>query len=109
MPEIEELVRRPGPPARPDGRQALGGEPSRRPARHRTPAPTLSHGGRGAWGLVAIGAAVVWSFMSFYTVDEGERSVELLFGRPYAIGTPGLNFAPWPAVTKEIVQATASA
>ena len=61
---------------------------------------------RGGLGYVAIGAAVVWSFMSFYTVDEGERSVELLFGRPYAIGTPGLNFAPWPAVTKEIVQAT---
>ncbi len=107
MPEIEELVRK----GQDRLRVLMGGKPSGggdRPGGPRGTGPQRPpfHMGRGAWSLVAIGAAVVWSFMSFYTVDEGERSVELLFGRPYAIGTPGLNFAPWPAVTKEIVQAT---
>ena len=106
MPEIEELVRK----GQDRLRVLMGGKPSggggNRPGGPRGSGRPQFHMGRGAWGLAAIGAAVVWSFMSFYTVDEGERSVELLFGRPYAIGTPGLNFAPWPAVTKEIVQAT---
>ena len=105
MPEIEELVRK----GQDRLRVLMGGKPSgggNRPGGPRGPIRPQFHMGRGAWGLVAIGAAVVWSFMSFYTVDEGERSVELMFGRPYAIGTPGLNFAPWPVVTKEIVLAT---
>ena len=105
MPEIEELVRK----GQDRLRVLMGGKPSgggNRPGGPRGPQRPQFHMGRGAWGLAAIGAAVLWSFMSFYTVDEGERSVELLFGRPYAIGTPGLNFAPWPVVTKEKVQAT---
>src|SRR5690606_9617840 len=32
--------------------------------------------------------------------------VELLFGRPYAVRDDGLNFAPWPFVTKQIVGVT---
>ena len=105
MPEIEELVRK----GQDRLRVLMGGKPSgggNRPGGPRGPQRPKFHMGRGAWGITALGAAVLWSFMSFYTVDEGERSVELLFGRPYAIGTPGLNFAPWPVVTKEIVQAT---
>ncbi len=53
------------------------------------------------FGLVALGLA--WSYMSFYTVKPEERSVELLFGEFSGIGEEGLNFAPWPFVTAEIV------
>jgi membrane protease subunit HflK len=44
--------------------------------------------------------------MSFYTVRPEERSVELFLGKISAVGNPGLNFAPWPFVTAEIVQVT---
>jgi membrane protease subunit HflK len=47
-----------------------------------------------------------WLFTSFYTVRPEERSVELLFGSYSSTGNPGLNFAPWPFVTHEIVQVT---
>jgi modulator of FtsH protease HflK len=54
-------------------------------------------------GLGALALIAVWGFMSFYTVKPEERSVELFLGERYAIGDPGLNFAPWPIVTAEIV------
>ncbi|MDR5652510.1 FtsH protease activity modulator HflK [Ruixingdingia sedimenti] len=59
-------------------------------------------------GLVlgALAVAVLWGFMSFYTVKPEERSVELFLGEFSGIGNPGLNFAPWPLVTAEIVQVT---
>jgi membrane protease subunit HflK len=71
-------------------------------------------GGRGAGfnrrtlGLVALGLVVLWLFLSFYTVRPEEQSVELIFGecRGDCIGQPGLNFAPWPIVSKEIVPVT---
>ncbi len=67
-------------------------------------------GGVGGRGLILVGAALVglWLFMSFYTVRPEEQAVELTFGecRGDCIGEPGLNFAPWPVVTKEIVQVT---
>lgn len=56
--------------------------------------------------LGALAVAVIWSFMSFYTVKPEERSVELLLGKFSNVGNPGLNFAPWPLVTAEIVQVT---
>lgn len=55
-------------------------------------------------GLVALVA--MWAFASFYTVRPEERSVELLFGQYYKTGNPGLNFAPWPVVSHEVVQVT---
>lgn len=55
-------------------------------------------------GLVAL--VVAWAFASFYTVRPEERSVELLFGQYYQTGNPGLNFAPWPVVSHEVVQVT---
>lgn len=57
-----------------------------------------------ALGLVAL--LVLWLVMSFYSVKPEERSVELFLGRASDIGEPGLNFAPWPVVTAEIVQVT---
>ena len=72
-------------------------------------------GGRGGDGpritkqgvaLGVIAAIAVWSYASFYTVRPEERSVELFLGEFSGIGNPGLNFAPWPLVTAEIVQVT---
>lgn len=53
-----------------------------------------------------IGALLVWSYMSFYTLRPEERSVELLFGKFNSIGEEGLNFAPWPFVTAEVLNTT---
>jgi membrane protease subunit HflK len=72
-------------------------------------------GGRGPDGprvtkqgiaLGALAAVALWSYMSFYTVRPEERSVELMLGKFSAVGNPGLNFAPWPLVTADIVQVT---
>ena len=54
-------------------------------------------------GLAALG---LWAFASFYRVQTNEQSVEFLFGRAIAVGTEGLNFAPWPVVTAEVVPVT---
>jgi membrane protease subunit HflK len=67
------------------------------------PGPILSAQGA-ALGVLAL--AALWSWMSFYTVKPEERSVELFLGAFSDIGQPGLNFAPWPVVTAEIVQVT---
>ena len=58
-----------------------------------------------ALGVIAL-AGLVWSFNSFYTVRPEERSVELFLGKFYRIGMPGLNFAPWPVVSAEVIPTT---
>jgi|GEM_PF-6821900 len=58
--------------------------------------------GKGGAALVILVMIVVWLAMSFYTVRPEERSVELFLGEFSSIGEPGLNFAPWPFVTKEV-------
>ncbi|WP_299146485.1 FtsH protease activity modulator HflK [uncultured Tateyamaria sp.] len=75
-------------------------------------------GGRGSGGgggpfltrgtaLLGIAAAVgLWIFSSFYTVRPEEQSVELFLGEFSSIGNPGLNFAPWPVVTAEVIPVT---
>ncbi len=70
-------------------------------------------GGNGAFGrrgivIAALALVGLWLVMSVYTVRPEEQSVELTFGecRGDCIGQPGLNFAPWPIVTHEIVQVT---
>ncbi len=70
-----------------------------------------SGGGGPAFGrgtvLIGIGIAVVlWTAASFYTVKPEERSVELFLGTYSSTGSPGLNFAPWPLVTAEVVNVT---
>lgn len=61
---------------------------------------------RQALALGALAAVGLWAFMSFYTVRPEEKSVELFLGKFSGIGEPGLNFAPWPLVSAEIVQVT---
>ncbi len=62
--------------------------------------------GRGSFGLVLLAAVVFWAWASFYSVKPEEKSVELFFGEYSSTGNPGLNFAPWPVITKEIVSVT---
>ncbi len=61
---------------------------------------------RGTIGLGILGAVGLWLFASFYTVKPEEQSVELLLGRYSQTGGPGLNFAPWPIVTREVIAVT---
>jgi len=61
---------------------------------------------RGTFGIAALLVLALWAFQSFYTVRPEERSVELFLGEFSSIGNPGLNFAPWPVVTAEVVNVT---
>jgi membrane protease subunit HflK len=61
---------------------------------------------RGTLGLAALAAVGLWAFMSFYTVRPEEQSVELFLGSYASTGNPGLNFAPWPVVTYDVVNVT---
>ncbi|KIC07503.1 membrane protein [Leisingera sp. ANG-M1] len=58
---------------------------------------------KGTLALGAVAAAVLWGFSSFYTVKPEEQSVELFLGEYLETGQPGLNFAPWPLVTYEVI------
>jgi len=51
----------------------------------------------------AVAAVFLWGYNSFYTVKTEEKSVELFLGEFSSVGNPGLNFAPWPVVTYEVV------
>ncbi|MCH2164058.1 MAG: FtsH protease activity modulator HflK [Marinovum sp.] len=61
---------------------------------------------RGMIGIGVLAAIGVWAFSSFYTVRPEEQSVELFLGEFSSIGNPGLNFAPWPLVTAEVLPVT---
>ncbi len=59
--------------------------------------------GRGTIGLLVLALIAAWLYASFYSVKPDQKSVELLFGKYYATGDPGLNFAPWPVMSKEVL------
>ena len=61
---------------------------------------------KGTLGLSALLLLGFWAFQSFYTVRPEEQSVELFLGEFSSIGGPGLNFAPWPVVTYEVIPVT---
>jgi len=61
---------------------------------------------RGTIGLGVLAAIALWLFASFYTVKPEEQSVELFLGKYSQTGSPGLNFAPWPLVTVDILPVT---
>ncbi len=61
---------------------------------------------RGTLGIGALIVLALWAFNSFYTVRPEEQSVELFLGEFSSIGNPGLNFAPWPVVTYEVIPVT---
>ncbi|MCY1126933.1 FtsH protease activity modulator HflK [Frigidibacter sp. RF13] len=61
---------------------------------------------RNALALGALAAVGLWAFASFYTVKPEEKSVELFLGKRSAVGEPGLNFAPWPLYSYEVIPVT---
>ena len=104
LPEIDELMRKGQEQLRVlmggRGRNANGGGPGGGTGGR----PLFTRNGLILGGVAAL---ALWSFMSFYSVKPEEQSVELFLGRANpTIGQPGLNFAPWPLVTAEIVQVT---
>ncbi|WP_439155073.1 FtsH protease activity modulator HflK [Yoonia sp.] len=100
IPEIDELVNK----GREQLRVLMGGG-----GRGGSNGPGGEGGGggpqltRGTVGVGILGLIALWLFASFYTVRPEERSVELFLGSYSQTGEPGLNFAPWPLVTREIL------
>jgi len=103
IPEIDDLMRK----GQEQLRVLMGGKGARRSGGNGGDGggngPAL---GRGGIALVALALVGAWVFASLYRVDTSEQSVELLFGERYAVGTEGLNFAPWPVVTYEVYPVT---
>lgn len=102
IPEIDDLVNK----GREQLRVLMGGGGGRRPnggAQGGGEGPRLT---RGTFMLGLGAAAVMWGLASFYTVKPEEQSVELFLGSYYKTGEPGLNFAPWPLVTAEVIPFT---
>ena len=98
IPDVDEILER--------GRDRVknifsGRGGGKKPGRGKT--PKFSRGPIIVLILAAIGG---WIYLSFYSVKPEERSVELFLGTYSATGQPGLNFAPWPLVTKEIISVT---
>jgi len=61
---------------------------------------------RGTVGLGLVAVLVLWAMASFYSVKPEEQSVELFLGKYYKTGGPGLHFAPWPLITKQVEAVT---
>lgn len=107
IPEIDELMRK----GQERLRAIMGGRPDNRRGGNGGGGPIGPGGqfprmGRGTFGLIALAAVVLWAFNSVYQVNTEEEAVELLFGRPISVVGEGLNFAPWPVVTYEVVRTT---
>lgn len=101
IPELDEIVRK----GQEQLRVLMGGRGGR----------TGGGGGGGGdlpvsprtiWIVAAVAAVGFWAYNSFYTVRPEEQSVELFLGEFSSIGQPGLNFAPWPVVTAEVLNVT---
>ncbi|MCB1342925.1 MAG: FtsH protease activity modulator HflK [Pseudooceanicola sp.] len=104
IPEIDDLVRK----GQEQLRVLMGGRGGSGGGRNggtpgRGGEPLFTRGRVGLGILVALG---VWGYLSFYTVRPEEQSVELFLGARSGIGEPGLNFAPWPLVTAEVIPVT---
>src|SRR6056297_2232036 len=99
IPEIDELVRK----GQDQLRVLMGGRGGGGRGNGGGGGPSF---GRGTILLGLAAAAILWGAASFYTVKPEERSVELFLGKFSSLGNPGLNFAPWPLVTYEVVNVT---
>ncbi|MEN0000807.1 MAG: FtsH protease activity modulator HflK [Pseudomonadota bacterium] len=61
-------------------------------------------GGRLLFGILAVGAVILYVMQAAYQVETDERAVELRFGNPKAeLSEPGLHFILWPIETVEKV------
>ncbi|MEQ9674348.1 MAG: FtsH protease activity modulator HflK [Roseovarius indicus] len=102
IPEIDELVKK----GQDQLRVLMGGRGGSGRGNGSTPGGGGPSFGRGAFVLGGLIAVVLWATASFYTVKPEEQSVELFLGKYYSTGDPGLNFAPWPLVTAEVINVT---
>ncbi len=106
IPDIDDLVKKGQDQLRVlmGGRGGGGGGKNGGSAQGGGDGPQLSRGTVLVGGAVL--AAVAWASMSFYSVKPEEQSVEFLFGKYSSTGQSGLNFAPWPVVTAEVLAVT---
>ena len=102
IPEIDELVKKGQEQLRVllGGRGGSGGIGGGDAGQGGSSGPTVT---KGTLLVVSLVAFVLWLVASFYTVKPEEQSVELFLGEYSATGNPGLNFAPWPVVTAEVL------
>ena len=101
IPEIDEIVRK----GQEQLRILMGG----RGGGGANGAGGAPGGPRFTRGTVLLGLLILaglWVMASFYTVRPEEQSVELFLGEYSSTGGPGLNFAPWPVVTAEVIAVT---
>ncbi|MDD8023894.1 MAG: FtsH protease activity modulator HflK [Paracoccaceae bacterium] len=103
IPEIEEFMKKGSEQLRVLMGGRGGGSGGQRPSGNLPSGPAFTGS---TLGLIALAAAGLWAYASFYTVQPNERSVELMFGKYSATGNPGLNFAAWPVVTAEVIPVT---
>ncbi len=101
IPEIDELMRK----GQEQLRVLMGGR-GRGPAspgggQGGSIGPLFSRQGLVLGVLLAVG---LWGYMSVYQLKPEQASVELFLGKYSGSGNEGLNFAPWPLITAEIVE-----
>jgi modulator of FtsH protease HflK len=102
IPELDEIVRK----GQEQLRVLMGGRGGRSGGGGGNGGGDLPVSPRTIWIAGLVAAVGFWAFNSIYTVRPEEQSVELLFGEFHSIGQPGLNFAPWPIITAEVVNVT---
>ncbi|SLN50656.1 Modulator of FtsH protease HflK [Roseivivax jejudonensis] len=98
IPEIDELVRK----GQERLRVLMGGRGGNGGSGGGGDGPS----GRTIGIIVAVVVLGIWAWNSFYTVRPEEQSVELFLGEYASTGQPGLNFAPWPLYSYEVVNVT---
>ena len=101
IPELDEIVRK----GQEQLRVLMGGRGGRGGSGG-TGGGDLPVSPRTIWALGLVAVIGLWLYNSVYTVRPEEQSVELFLGEFSSIGSPGLNFAPWPVVTAEVVNVT---
>lgn len=103
IPEIDELVKKGQEQLRVlmGGKGGKGGGSGGNGGGMGPTGPLMTTGGLVIGGVIA---AALWASASFYTVKPEEASVELFLGKYAETGGPGLNFAPWPLVSREVLQ-----
>ena len=99
VPDIDEIMRR----GQEQLRVLMGGKGGRNGKGGGSGGPSF---GRGTFIVAGFVLLALWLVASFYTVRPEEQSVELFLGDYSSTGEPGLNFAPWPIVTAEVIPVT---
>ena len=99
IPEIDELMRK----GQERLRVLMGGRGGNGSGGGSGQGPNI---GRGGIVIAALAVLGIWLYASFYTVQTEQRSVELFLGVRADVGEPGLNFAPWPLYTYEVLEVT---